>query len=560
MCGIVGIFRLGEKIEKEPMLEETMLFLFTELMAQTEIRGKDATGVSALFDDGSYLIQKAGKKASDFLTTSGKTEKDYRGFLQMCKGYDSPMRNLVGHCRKSSVGNTWDNENNHPVRAGEIIGVHNGTLKNHEIIFNKLKCKREGVVDSEAIFRLVQHYTNDCKEPFTTDTLAEVIKRLDGTYSCISYNANNPFQVALMRKGRPMELALLTQLKLLLVFSEYAFLTKAIAAYNRFAQLYPEDMSLISTIGYTTSALLDNSVAVVDLTKEATTIPDLLTKKDTMSLKRVWGKPASVYSTNRSHNKTGTGSYTRTTYNNGGRTTSSNAKTKNTNSSTTSKGKGEKFEGKVFCKKLHMYVSPDEVQEAAQAGVVGFSYKGAIIDFSKDGKTSSNNKSGTTGSKVVIDMDEKQQLVLAARDSRKARTRFESNAELAQVLNTHSEETLRYVDPYMLANMCMKHLYEEAFLEGALYYKSHYVPQDKLQNKLRSAQKIIKTAKSLINILTLAAEINKGDDEIIEAVSLSFEACKKDDVNIGDTLSKFISEGDFMGSKALKVIKAKAER
>ena len=557
MCGIVGIFRLGEKIEKEPMLEEVMLFLFTELMASTEIRGKDATGVSALFDDGAYLIQKAGKKASEFLTTSGKTEKDYRGFLKMCKGYDEPMRNLVGHCRKSSVGNTWDNENNHPVRAGEIIGVHNGTLKNHEIIFDKLKCKRDGVVDSEAIFRLVQHYTQNCKEPFTTEILAEVVRRLDGTYSCISYNANNPFQVALMRKGRPMELALLSQLKLLLVFSEYTFLTKTIAAYNRFAQLYPANMELITTIGYTTSALLDNSVAVVDLTKDATTIPDLLIKKDTMSLKKLWAKPATVYSSNKTFNKTNTGSYTRTTYNNGGRSASSQRNTESAKSNTGSKHKNDEFAGKVFCKKLHMYVSPEEAQEAAKAGVVGFNYKGTIIDLTKNDEAHPDN---TDGRKVVIDMDEKQQLVLAARDSRKARTRFESDADLVQVLKLHSEETLRYVEPYMVANMCMKHLYEEAFLEGALYYKSHYMTQSNLKNKLQSAQRIIKAAKSLINILTLAAEINKGDDEIIEAVSLSFEACEKDNSNIGDTLSKFISEGDFMGSKALKVIKSKVER
>ncbi|RLI56709.1 MAG: hypothetical protein DRO87_07795, partial [Candidatus Thorarchaeota archaeon] len=168
MCGIVGAFAFGEPDadkEMEKIRQEAIIFMTTELLQQTQTRGEDATGVATLFNNGMYIGLKSGEKAVNFISTRGGKETDYEGYVKIWrskvfnKKHPKYARIHVGHCRKSSVGNSFNNDNNHPIVVDPIIGIHNGTLKNHEIIFKKLDCERTGDVDSEAIMRLVHFYT-----------------------------------------------------------------------------------------------------------------------------------------------------------------------------------------------------------------------------------------------------------------------------------------------------------------------------------------------------------------------------------------------------------------
>lgn len=299
MCGIVGVSRFGD-VENEHY-KEAAIFMATNLIELSESRGKDATGIATLFDDGNFFGQKFAKEAKEFIARFGGKSIDYDGFLNVVRDYEEDLRTIIGHCRKKSVG-LIKNINNHPIKANNILGVHNGTLKNHDIIFDNLKCDRDGDVDSEAIFRLLDHFSKGCKEPFTVETLTEVYKRLEGSFSIIAFNANNPNQLVTGRDGRPAEFCLIKPLNMLLIASDKDFIETTIWNYNKMSYLYKASGFLkIKESNVDFESLPDDTLALFDLTKEInkdTKLKDLYEEaKIPKNMDRIW-KTKTTYSAN----------------------------------------------------------------------------------------------------------------------------------------------------------------------------------------------------------------------------------------------------------------------
>lgn len=66
---------------------------------------------------------------------------------------------FVGHVRFATHGRWQDNRNNHPIPHGNIVGVHNGVLKNHNDILKVTgRDDPKTIVDSEAIFAAVEKW------------------------------------------------------------------------------------------------------------------------------------------------------------------------------------------------------------------------------------------------------------------------------------------------------------------------------------------------------------------------------------------------------------------
>jgi len=243
MCGVVSALAYGEfeTNREEKTRQESIIFLVSELLQLTQSRGKDATGIATMFSNCDYMGLKMGVSAQEFVGRFGGTEQDYDGYLDVWRKKKHPAKIVIGHCRKPSVrGNAGadDNKNNHPIKVGDIIGVHNGTLDNHENIFKNLNCTPESDVDSEAIFQLLHHFTDNGTKPFTTESILETCKRIGGTYSCLTFSGNNPYQMAAFRDGRPLEACIIRPLKLLLIASDKDFLKAAVFRYNKMAYLY----------------------------------------------------------------------------------------------------------------------------------------------------------------------------------------------------------------------------------------------------------------------------------------------------------------------------------
>ncbi len=284
MCGIVVALAFGKLDEKnEAIRQGLMQYLTTELLIATEERGKDATGAAILFDDGKYAGLKRGQRAADYLSVFGEAKEWYGSLLKVWREHKAPSKIYMGHCRAATTGDKEDNENNHPIKIGNLIGIHNGVIKNPDEIFKKLGCKRDGKVDSESIFRLFDHYTNQGKEPFTTDMIQHIVNRLDGQFAITLFNADNPYQVPVFRDGRPVEFILLKEFGILLMISEEKFWNKIHFRYARWPKYYP-DLCKVDLPSFLNKKLIekkslpDDSAMIFDLTQqvtENTTIDDL---------------------------------------------------------------------------------------------------------------------------------------------------------------------------------------------------------------------------------------------------------------------------------------------
>ena len=69
-------------------------------------------------------------------------------FLEVISEVDDNTTWLAGHTRWPTQGiNVQDNA--HPIRAGAVVGCHNGDLKNANALFRHLNLPRFAEVDSE---------------------------------------------------------------------------------------------------------------------------------------------------------------------------------------------------------------------------------------------------------------------------------------------------------------------------------------------------------------------------------------------------------------------------
>ena len=140
MCGIAG-FSLSEQATSKGVSKR----LAKALLLDIESRGKDATGFAFRDSTGAIQVHKQDVTAKDFV----------KNRLTLPKR----AQTAILHTRAWTQGSPTINENNHPIRTGSIVGVHNGWLTNDDRLWGTLLPKdlRIAEVDSEAIFALLAH-------------------------------------------------------------------------------------------------------------------------------------------------------------------------------------------------------------------------------------------------------------------------------------------------------------------------------------------------------------------------------------------------------------------
>jgi len=257
MCGIVcaSIFK---REDNNDMVSKMIAYLFSTLMIETESRGNDATGLILHYDDGKWEGMKAGIEASKLLGNNYQALKNrviftnvydedrledlpediqtYQNFIRSrwIDNTDSPVRTLIGHCRKSTKGTATNNKNNHPIIAEPIIGVHNGKIENDDVIFelHKGDFNRDGEVDSEAVFKLMAalHPEDEVGDADYIKTVAMSTQigafHKDGT-AVVAMHQDYPGVIYAFRKGdRPLEVCFSKELGVAFIISEQVFLKK----------------------------------------------------------------------------------------------------------------------------------------------------------------------------------------------------------------------------------------------------------------------------------------------------------------------------------------------
>src|SRR5437764_1840831 len=143
MCGIAG-YSVGPRSRVERTLAAQ-----APLAAIAE-RGADAVG---------YAYRAPGE-------TYPTVVKQRTPASQLLERVSVPQHanQLLVHVRDYTKGHPSINANNHPVRHGPVVGIHNGIIINDDELLAPHSCARAEprmTVDSEAIFALAAHSRND---------------------------------------------------------------------------------------------------------------------------------------------------------------------------------------------------------------------------------------------------------------------------------------------------------------------------------------------------------------------------------------------------------------
>ena len=177
MCGIAGYsLRSRSKIERTLAAQS--------LLAGIAERGADAVGYAYRAPGETYpTVVKQRTPASQLLERIA---------------VPAAAHQLLVHVRDYTKGHPSIAANNHPVRHGPVIGIHNGIIVNDDELLGRYECARaepKMTVDSEAIFALAAH----------SDNVAKALERLRGAMATAWLDERRPDEIFLARGvGRPL--------------------------------------------------------------------------------------------------------------------------------------------------------------------------------------------------------------------------------------------------------------------------------------------------------------------------------------------------------------------
>jgi len=216
MCGQVGII-FGRK-RRRPDERDYLCELFIRMLLHSEERGPHASGLAWLKTDGSHRIFKRPMRAHELVY-----EKPFQELLGQV---DNETTILMGHTRWRTRGNEFNNRNNHPIRAGIVIGTHNGTIYNADYLFRRLGLPRYAEVDSELIFRLADRFAPE--GPIDQEGLKKALAHCRGQMSAVLASKLDPGTITVLKGNKPLCLRIHRQHRVVLYASEPAFIDFAV--------------------------------------------------------------------------------------------------------------------------------------------------------------------------------------------------------------------------------------------------------------------------------------------------------------------------------------------
>lgn len=176
MCGIAGY-----SLHPDSEIERTLAA--QSLLAAIAERGSDAVGYAYRRDGGPVVVHKQRTGASQLLEAVAIPADASQGLF---------------HVRDYTKGHPSLAANNHPIRHGAIVGVHNGVIRNDEELLAERGIERAepGMsVDSEAIFAVVEE----------TPHLPAALEELYGSMATAWLDERAPHVLFLARGvGRPL--------------------------------------------------------------------------------------------------------------------------------------------------------------------------------------------------------------------------------------------------------------------------------------------------------------------------------------------------------------------
>jgi glucosamine 6-phosphate synthetase-like amidotransferase/phosphosugar isomerase protein len=175
VCGIAGY-----SLSSSSSVDRTLAA--QSLLAGIAERGADAVGY-AHRGEGAVRIHKQRSGASELLDRVRVPED---------------AREALVHVRDYTKGHPSIEANNHPIRHGAVVGIHNGIIANDEELFERhgwQRARPEMTVDSEAIFALAE----------AAESRGEALEELYGAMATAWLDERRPGILYLARGvGRPL--------------------------------------------------------------------------------------------------------------------------------------------------------------------------------------------------------------------------------------------------------------------------------------------------------------------------------------------------------------------
>jgi amidophosphoribosyltransferase len=202
----------------------------------------------ALSADGSHRIFKRPMRAHELVY-----EKPFQELLGQV---DNETTILMGHTRWRTRGNEFNNRNNHPIRAGIVIGTHNGTIYNADYLFRRLGLPRYAEVDSELIFRLADRFAPE--GPIDQEGLKKALALCRGQMSAVLASRLDPGTITVLKGNKPLCLRIHRQHRVVLYASDDAFIDFAVDKEKGWRELEVPPMTML-TIRHEDVRAIENS-------------------------------------------------------------------------------------------------------------------------------------------------------------------------------------------------------------------------------------------------------------------------------------------------------------
>ena len=182
MCGIVGYVGPRQALD-----------VVVEGLRRLEYRGYDSAGIAIIGGDGPLQVAKKAGRIENL-------DKELTG--RIIAGTTG-----MGHTRWATHGAPNDrNAHPHTDATGRVAVVHNGIIENHGVLHAELE--RDGVefasdTDTEVVAHLVAKHLRESGDSLA-DALRAACRRLDGAFTLVIVDADQPDVVVAARRNSPL--------------------------------------------------------------------------------------------------------------------------------------------------------------------------------------------------------------------------------------------------------------------------------------------------------------------------------------------------------------------
>lgn len=242
MCAICGIsFQKNSKVFNSTMIHQ----ILNKLLINCQVRGRSATGV-AVANDKEIKVVKNNMPAKEFVKSTEFREV-LKNHVSLTKeisigGTSKRLIQIIGHCRMPTKGSALNNKNNHPIVTDTFVGVHNGVISNDDDLFktHQNSFKRNGEVDSEIIFKLIEKYYLSSKN--MESAILSASNELVGSSVCAFITTHNTHLLWLFRNNGPISILHYKDVGIIVFASVREHITKAVKGFSIGA---PNDIPLL---------------------------------------------------------------------------------------------------------------------------------------------------------------------------------------------------------------------------------------------------------------------------------------------------------------------------